>query len=158
MNATWLCGVMVYLPDLAVCIVNRKVGGSYRLLGSTMDVYHHTLSCMVFCKTFYYQEMARIYPPNAQNSECQIFYFLTFSAERSKFLERTLVSMTKLQFTFGISMTTWLISKNWLNAIQVASINFSSNRLVGDLSEMPDCQKSVLRTGAHNTHASFDWQ
>ena len=47
-------------------------------------------SCMVFCKTFYYQEMARIYPPNAQNSECQIFYFLTFSAERSKFLERTL--------------------------------------------------------------------
>ena len=45
---------------------------------------------MVFCKTFYYQEMGRIYPPNAQNSECQIFDFLTFSAKRSKFLERTL--------------------------------------------------------------------
>ena len=45
---------------------------------------------MVFCKTFYYQEMARIYPPNTQNSECQIFYFLTFSAKPSKFLERTL--------------------------------------------------------------------
>ena len=41
-------------------------------------------------QTFYYQEMARIYPPNAHNSECQIFYFLTFSAERSTFLERTL--------------------------------------------------------------------
>ena len=60
-----------------------------------MDVFHYTRSCVVFCKTFYYQEMARIYPPNAQNSECQIFYFLTFSAERSKFLERTLPAASK---------------------------------------------------------------
>ena len=50
-----------------------------------------TCSCMLFCKTFYYQEKACIYPPNARNSECQIFYSLTFSVGRSKFLERTLI-------------------------------------------------------------------
>ena len=86
------CGVIVKLLGIAACFVNLKVGGSNPLLGSTstMDVFFITpRSFMVFCKTFYYQEMARIYPPNAQNSGCQIFYFLTFSAERLKFLERT---------------------------------------------------------------------
>ena len=83
---------MVKLQELTVCFVNLKVGVSNPLLGNTSipDIFPlHPCSCTVFRKTFYYQEMARIYPPNAQNSECQIFYFLTFSTERSKFLEKT---------------------------------------------------------------------
>ena len=41
---------------------------------------------------FYFEEKqtSRIYPPNQKKSECQIFYFLKFSTECSKFLERTL--------------------------------------------------------------------
>ena len=81
---------MVKLPVPIACFMNLEVGGSTPLLG-TGCFFITPRSCMVFCKTYYYQEMARIYPLNAHNSECQIFYFLTFSAKRSKFLERILV-------------------------------------------------------------------
>ena len=76
---TLCCGVVVKLTGLAACFVNLKVGGgSNPLLGntSTMDVFFITpCSCMVFCKTFYYQEMARIYPPNQkiQNAKFSTF-------------------------------------------------------------------------------------
>ena len=88
-SSLWHCGVMIKLQVLLACFMNLKVGGSNPLLIAGC-FFITPRSCMVFCKTFYTQEMVRIYPPNAHNSECQIFYFLTFSAERSKFLERTL--------------------------------------------------------------------
>ena len=92
-GATWHCGVMFKLPGLVVYCESE---GWWFKFPPGQYFYHGCFfitprSCMVFCKTFYYQEMARIYPPNAHNSECQILYFLRFSAERSKFLERTLL-------------------------------------------------------------------
>ena len=95
------------LRQVANTVVSGECGATVQLPGPTESegwwfksppvqyFYHEWFfitprSCMVFCKTFYYQEMACVYPPNAPYSECQIFYFLTFSAKRSKFLERTL--------------------------------------------------------------------
>ena len=69
--------------------MNLKVGDSNPLLGNGC-FFHYTPQLQGILQDFHYQEMARIYPPNAHNSKCQTFYFLTFSVERSKFLERTL--------------------------------------------------------------------
>ena len=77
--ASWHCGVMVKLLGLVACLVNLKVCGSYPLLVSlTWMCFITTCGGMVFCNTFYYQDMAPIYPPNAQNSECQLSTFWCF--------------------------------------------------------------------------------
>ena len=55
--------VVVKLLSLPACIVNRMVDGSNLLLGNKLplDVFFITpCSSMVFCKSFNYQEMARL--------------------------------------------------------------------------------------------------
>ena len=86
--------------------------------------------CMVFWNTFHYQEMARIYLPNAQNSECQIFYFLTFNAERSKFLERTL-------------SCTWPHAPRWL-PISFVGLNMMWTSTIWVLSHTNNLQQTSI--------------
>ena len=88
--ASWHCAVLVKLCSL-FC---ESEGWWFK----SPPGQHFHLGCFSlhpavawYFATLFIPRMAPIYPPNAQNSECQIFYFLTFSAERSKFLERTLV-------------------------------------------------------------------
>ena len=72
-------GVVVKL--LADSFEHLKVGGSNPLQGytATMDVYFITLcSCMVYCNTFYYQEMARIYPPSQKPQNAKVSTFWRF--------------------------------------------------------------------------------
>ena len=68
--------------------MNLKVGGSNPILGntSTMNVFFITLcSCMVYCNTFYYQEMARIYPPyqKPRNAKVSTFWRFPLNAKNS---------------------------------------------------------------------------
>ena len=81
--ATVYCGVMVKFLGLAAYIVNLKVGGSTPLLGntSTMDVFHYTPQLHGILQHFFLPRDGSHLSAERQNSECQIFYFLTFSAE-----------------------------------------------------------------------------
>ena len=85
------CMMIRWSSGKAPKFVNLKVDGSNPPLGntSTIDVIFITpCSSMVFCKSFYFY--GSHFSAEPENSEYQIFYFLTLSAERSKFLERTL--------------------------------------------------------------------
>ena len=77
--ATWHCEVMDNLLSLVATFVNLKVGGSNPLF---WQYFHHGCffitpwSCIVFCKTLYHKEMARIYLSNQkiQNAKFSTFW------------------------------------------------------------------------------------
>ena len=108
-------GVVVKL--LIDSVVHLNVGGSNPLLRniSSIDVIFITLcSCMVYCITFYYQEMACIYPPSQKPLNAIVSTFSRFPANaKNSRREPCLLPPKNLKF--------W--GKPWLNhTLDFASI------------------------------------
>ena len=81
-NRTQWSGVVAKLQT--DCFVNSKVGGSNPLLGntSTLDVFFITLQLHGILQYFLLPRDGSHLSAVPKTSECQSFYFLTFSAER----------------------------------------------------------------------------
>ena len=91
--ASWHCGVMVKLLCSVACIwIWRLVVQipSWAICLPWMS-FHYTLQLHGILQDFLLPRDGSHLSAGPKYSECQIFYFLTFSAEPWKLLERTLI-------------------------------------------------------------------
>ena len=92
-GASWHCGVMetTHRSNSLLCESEgwwfKSPSGQYFYHGC---FFHYALQLHDILQDFLLPRDGSHLSTKQKNSECQIFYFLTFSAERSKFLERTL--------------------------------------------------------------------
>ena len=125
----WHCGVLFKLPVPLVYFMNLKVGGSNPLLGNGC-FFITPRSCMVFCKTFYYQEMARIYPPNQkiQNAKFSTFWRFPPNAQNS-----WREPCHALLSTFELKITHHLTPKQPSNSLPFLHYKYWSQNTIPDL-------------------------